>query len=220
MGLVDFRADAERRSPDDSVRFRPVVVAAGSAQLTQIRAYREKFAGPGRPRVVVGRVIVPLDGAGDATRRKYREYQASRHQRTLTPQGERRILIAPDLVGTSAEIAESLLADPVLAETTELQLELPYAFEHQEYEQILSDVAASIAPRLGWSPSGRLGRARRSTVQHFAPPAGRRGSRRDLRWHRRDGSGGRARIGHRRGSGVRIWLRRSRFGHLPTFRFG
>jgi alkanesulfonate monooxygenase SsuD/methylene tetrahydromethanopterin reductase-like flavin-dependent oxidoreductase (luciferase family) len=123
----------------------------GTAQLTQIRAYRQKFAGPGRPRVVAGRVVVPLDGADAATRSKYREYQASRHQRTLAPIGERRILIAPDLVGTSAEIVESLRADPVLAEVTELQLELPYAFAQGEYEQILSDVAASIAPQLGWT---------------------------------------------------------------------
>jgi alkanesulfonate monooxygenase SsuD/methylene tetrahydromethanopterin reductase-like flavin-dependent oxidoreductase (luciferase family) len=125
----------------------------GTAQLAQIRAYREKFAGRGRPRVVAGRVVVPLDGADAATRRKYRDYQASRHQRTLAPIGERHILIAPDLVGTSAEIAESLRSDPVLSEVTELQLELPYAFAPQEYEQILSDVAASIAPRLGWTPS-------------------------------------------------------------------
>jgi hypothetical protein len=125
----------------------------GTAQLTQIRAYREKFAGPGQPRVLAGRVVVPLDSADGATRRKYREYQASRHQRTLAPQGERRILIARDLVGTSEEITQALHADPVLAEVTELQLELPYAFAHEEYQQILSDVARSIAPRLGWSPS-------------------------------------------------------------------
>ena len=81
------------------------------------------------------------------------DYRAARHQRTLAPIGERRILIAPDLVGSSAEIAESLRSDPVLSEVTELQLELPYAFAPQEYEQILSDVAASIAPHLGWSPS-------------------------------------------------------------------
>jgi alkanesulfonate monooxygenase SsuD/methylene tetrahydromethanopterin reductase-like flavin-dependent oxidoreductase (luciferase family) len=122
----------------------------GTAQLAQVRAYRQKFAGPGRPRVIAGRVIVPLDSADAATRRKYREYQTSRHQRTLSPIGERRILIAPDLVGTAAEITESLRADPVLAEVTELQLELPYAFAPQEYEQILSDVATSIAPQLGW----------------------------------------------------------------------
>jgi len=123
----------------------------GTAQLTQIRAYREKFVGPGQPRVVVGRVIVPLDGADAATRDRYREYQASRYQRTLAPIGERRILIAPDLVGTATEIVEWLRADPVLTEVSELQLELPYAFAQDEYEQILSDVATSIAPRLGWS---------------------------------------------------------------------
>jgi alkanesulfonate monooxygenase SsuD/methylene tetrahydromethanopterin reductase-like flavin-dependent oxidoreductase (luciferase family) len=125
----------------------------GAAQLAQIRSYRQKFTGPGRPRVVAGRVIVPLDSADAAARRRYRQYQASRHQRTLAPIGERRILIAPDLVGTSTEIVEWLRADPVLTEVTELQLELPYAFAHEEYEQILSDVAASIAPRLGWSPA-------------------------------------------------------------------
>jgi alkanesulfonate monooxygenase SsuD/methylene tetrahydromethanopterin reductase-like flavin-dependent oxidoreductase (luciferase family) len=125
----------------------------GTAQLTQIRTYRQKFTGPGQPRVVAGRVIVPLDSADAASQRKYREYQASRYQRTLAPIGERRILIAPDLVGTSAEIVEALRADPVLAEVTELQLELPYAFAHEEYEQILSDVVASIAPQLGWSPA-------------------------------------------------------------------
>jgi alkanesulfonate monooxygenase SsuD/methylene tetrahydromethanopterin reductase-like flavin-dependent oxidoreductase (luciferase family) len=67
----------------------------GTAQLAQLRAYRQKFTGPGRPRVIAGRVILPLDGADAATRRRYREYQASRHQRTLAPIGERRILIAP-----------------------------------------------------------------------------------------------------------------------------
>jgi hypothetical protein len=123
----------------------------GAVQLAQIRAYRQRFAGPGEARVVTGRVIVPLDSADAATRRKYRDYQASRHQRTLAPIGERRILIAPDLVGTSAEIVESLRADPVLAEVTELQLELPYAFGAQEYEQILADAATSVAPGLGWS---------------------------------------------------------------------
>jgi alkanesulfonate monooxygenase SsuD/methylene tetrahydromethanopterin reductase-like flavin-dependent oxidoreductase (luciferase family) len=122
-----------------------------AAQLAQVRAYRQRFTGPGRPRVIAGRVIVPLDGADAATRRGYRDYQASRRQRTLAPIGERRILIAPDLVGTSAEIVESLRADPVLAEVSELQLELPYAFAHEEYEQILSDAVTSIAPQLGWS---------------------------------------------------------------------
>lgn len=127
-------------------------------QLAEIRAYRQRYVGSREPRVAVGRVIVPLDSADAATRRKYREYEASRHERTLAPQGgERRILIAPDLVGTSAQILEALHADPVIAEVSELQLDLPYAFAHEEYEQILSDVIASVAPELGWSPSAVRG---------------------------------------------------------------
>jgi alkanesulfonate monooxygenase SsuD/methylene tetrahydromethanopterin reductase-like flavin-dependent oxidoreductase (luciferase family) len=122
----------------------------GTAQLSIIRTYRDKFAGPGSPRVVVGRVVVPTDGADEATRRKYRDYEASRHERTLAPQGPRRILIAPDVVGSAAEIVETLRADPVLADVTELQLDLPYAFAQHEYEQILSDAASLIAPELGW----------------------------------------------------------------------
>lgn len=144
-----FLAAASQRTR--RVELGTAVIPIGTAQLTQIRAYREKFAGPGQPRVIAGRVIVPLDGAGAGTRRKYRDYQAGRHQRTLAPIGERRILIAPDLVGGAAEIVAALRADPVLTEVTELQLELPYAFADEEYEQILSDVVTSVAPQLGWS---------------------------------------------------------------------
>jgi alkanesulfonate monooxygenase SsuD/methylene tetrahydromethanopterin reductase-like flavin-dependent oxidoreductase (luciferase family) len=125
----------------------------GEAQLSELRAYREHYRGKGEPRIAVGRVIVPIDSADAATRRKYLDYEASRHQRTLAPQGERRVLIAPDLVGTSEQILETLYADPVVAEISELQLELPYAFAHDEYRQILSDVIASIAPELRWSPT-------------------------------------------------------------------
>ena len=41
----------------------------------------------------------------------------------------------------------------MLAEVTELQLELPYAFADEEYEQILSDAVTSIAPLLGCQPN-------------------------------------------------------------------
>lgn len=130
-----------------------------TAQLSQIRAFREGFVGTHEPRVLAGRVIVPTDGADSGTRDKYRRYQASRHERTVSPQGgERRILIARDLVGTSEEIVEHLCADPVLTEVNELQLELPYAFAADEYEQILTDIVLRVAPELGWSPSLAVGR--------------------------------------------------------------
>lgn len=124
-----------------------------TAQLTLIDEYRG-LVDPARPgRVAVGRVIVPFDSADRATRERYRAYAASRHERTLAPRGERRILFAPDIVGTSEEIIERLHADPVLARTSELRLELPYEFHREDYEQILHDTVESIAPAFGWKPA-------------------------------------------------------------------
>ncbi|SIS22660.1 LLM class flavin-dependent oxidoreductase [Williamsia sterculiae] len=133
------------------------IIAAGetsddftTAQAEAIAEYR-RLLPPGRPgRVAVGRVIVPLDGADATTRDRYRAYAASRHERTLAPQGERRALFAPDLVGTSEEILERLHADPVISAVSELRLELPYEFHRSDYEQILDDVRHRIAPELGW----------------------------------------------------------------------
>ncbi|MFD6102527.1 LLM class flavin-dependent oxidoreductase [Nocardia salmonicida] len=123
-----------------------------TSQLTLIADYR-RLIDPARPaRVAVGRVIVPFDSADHATRERYRAYAASRHDRTLGPQGERRILFAPDIVGTAEQILEQLRADPVLAQTSELRLELPYEFHREDYEQILHDTVHLIAPELGWKP--------------------------------------------------------------------
>jgi len=125
------------------------------AQLALVAASRRAGGdAPGGRRVAIGRVVVPLDGADAATRARYRQYAASRHERTLAPQGERRTLFAPDVVGTGAEIAERLAADPVVATATELRLELPYEFDPGDYAQILHDVAREVAPRLGWAATG------------------------------------------------------------------
>jgi alkanesulfonate monooxygenase SsuD/methylene tetrahydromethanopterin reductase-like flavin-dependent oxidoreductase (luciferase family) len=126
-----------------------------TAQRANIRTYREHFVGLHAPRIALGRVIVPFDSAEPTTRKKYREYAASRHERTLAPQGEKRTLFARDLVGTSEEILEALHADAAISDVTELRLELPYEFSGEEYEQILSDVARAIAPELGWTPGGQ-----------------------------------------------------------------
>lgn len=125
----------------------------GTTQLNLIDEYRHHID-PSRPaRVAVGRVIVPFDSADRATRERYRQYAAARHDRTLAPQGERRILFAPDLAGTAEQIVDTLRADPVLAHTTELRLELPYEFHRGDYEQILHDTVGLIAPALGWKPA-------------------------------------------------------------------
>ncbi|MFF4258692.1 hypothetical protein ACFY1L_46680 [Streptomyces sp. NPDC001663] len=101
---------------------------------------------------------MPFDEADAAARARYRNYAASRHERTLTPQtlavlGPKRFLFAPDVVGTAEQILEQPAADPVLAQAPELRLELPYELHREEYEQILHDVRQLIAPELGWRPA-------------------------------------------------------------------
>ncbi|MFC0042315.1 LLM class flavin-dependent oxidoreductase [Actinomadura rayongensis] len=118
-----------------------------TVQLALIEEYRRL-----RPsgRIALGRVVVPFDSADTAARERYRAYAAGRRERTLKPHGERRTLFAPDLVGTSEEIVERLLADRAVAAVSELRLELPYEFDRRDYEQILHDVRHAVAPRLGW----------------------------------------------------------------------
>jgi alkanesulfonate monooxygenase SsuD/methylene tetrahydromethanopterin reductase-like flavin-dependent oxidoreductase (luciferase family) len=120
------------------------------AQLGLVERYKASEADAGKGRVALGRVIVPLDGADAATRKRYREFAAGRVERTRAPQGERRTLFASDLVGSSDEILERLRRDPVLPLVSELRVELPYNFGSEDYEQILTDLSRRIAPELGW----------------------------------------------------------------------
>ncbi|MDR6871736.1 alkanesulfonate monooxygenase SsuD/methylene tetrahydromethanopterin reductase-like flavin-dependent oxidoreductase (luciferase family) [Bosea sp. BE125] len=129
-----------------------VTEGAGSfqaVQQAQIEAYWNSYAGQAAPRVSAGRVILPLDSANARTRRKYQDFAASRHERTLSPQGERRTQFAPDIVGSAEQILEALNRDPVLRHVAELRLELPYNFARGEYEQILSDFIGLVAPEIG-----------------------------------------------------------------------
>ena len=136
------------------------------AQLRQLDLYRSQWSKGDEaqkahksraPRVALGRVIVPTDGADAATRQRYRDFAAGRHARTLAPQGDRRTLFVPDLVGSSDEIVSRLLDDPVLAQVGELRLELPYALPFENYQQIIEDFITRIAPELGWRPTAAPG---------------------------------------------------------------
>jgi alkanesulfonate monooxygenase SsuD/methylene tetrahydromethanopterin reductase-like flavin-dependent oxidoreductase (luciferase family) len=123
------------------------------AQRSQLDLFHAHWSASHAPRVALGRVLVPLDSADAPTRARYRAWAATRWERTLAPQGERRTLFARDLVGTSDEILESLRRDPIVPRVQELRLELPYDFTGEDYAQILSDTARFIAPALGWSPA-------------------------------------------------------------------
>ena len=101
-------------------------------------------------RVAVGRVLVPTEGVDAATRQRIEAFSAQRHARTLAPQGPRRTMFAPDVVGSTAQIIARLQADPLLQQVDELRVELPYELPEQDYRRILTTVIEDIAPALGW----------------------------------------------------------------------
>nr|WBO82152.1 LLM class flavin-dependent oxidoreductase [Streptomyces sp. SBE_14.2] len=122
-------------------------------QLSHIRAFRAAHPDGERARVSQGLVVIPTDSATPAQRAKYEEYARRRTPRTRSPQGPARLMFAPDLVGTSAEIAERLHAHAAFREVDEVAFALPFTFEHEDYVQILTDMAVKLGPELGRQPS-------------------------------------------------------------------
>jgi alkanesulfonate monooxygenase SsuD/methylene tetrahydromethanopterin reductase-like flavin-dependent oxidoreductase (luciferase family) len=122
-------------------------------QASQIRAFRSAHPEGARARVSQGLVVIPTDSATSEQREKYRAYAERRLPRTRAPQGPGRLLFAPDLVGSSAQIAEELSAHAGFREVDEVAFALPFTFEAEDYVQILTDIATSLGPALGWRPS-------------------------------------------------------------------
>ncbi|MFF5483118.1 LLM class flavin-dependent oxidoreductase [Streptomyces sp. NPDC012935] len=121
-------------------------------QLSHIRAFRSRHPDGANARVSQGLVVIPTDSATPKQRAKYEEYVAERTPRTTSPQGPARLLFAPDLVGSSEEIAERLHAHAAFREVDEVAFALPFTFEHEDYVQILTDLADRLGPALGWRP--------------------------------------------------------------------
>jgi alkanesulfonate monooxygenase SsuD/methylene tetrahydromethanopterin reductase-like flavin-dependent oxidoreductase (luciferase family) len=121
-------------------------------QLSHIRAFRAHHPDGESARVSQGLVVIPTDSATAEQRAKYAEYAQKRLPRTATPQGPARLLFSPDYVGTSAEIAERLYAHAAFREVDEVAFALPFTFEHEDYVQILTDMATHLGPALGWQP--------------------------------------------------------------------
>ena len=122
-------------------------------QLAHIRAFREHHPAGDQARVSQGLVVIPTDSATPDQRAKYERYVASRTPRTTTPQGPARLLFAVDLVGTAEQIAERLHAHLAFQQIDEVAFALPFSFEHEDYVQILTDIATKLGPALGWHPA-------------------------------------------------------------------
>ena len=122
-------------------------------QLSHVRAFRARHPDGDRARVSQGLVVIPTASASPAQRAKYEAYARGRLPRTATPQGPARLMFAPDLVGTSDRIAEQLYAQAAFREIDEVAFALPFSFDHEDYVQILTDIATKLGPALGWRPA-------------------------------------------------------------------
>ena len=136
--------------PDDGTGAPPDFAAV---QLAHVRAFRASHPDGDAARVSQGLVVIPTDTATDDQRRRYAEYAAARLPRTATPQGPGRMLFSPDLVGPSDELAERLRAHAAFREIDEVAFALPFTFTHDDYVQILTDLATALGPALGWRPT-------------------------------------------------------------------
>jgi alkanesulfonate monooxygenase SsuD/methylene tetrahydromethanopterin reductase-like flavin-dependent oxidoreductase (luciferase family) len=123
-------------------------------QQAHIQAFRAAHPDGDAARVSQGLVVIPTDSATAAQRAKYAAYVESRTARTRTPQGPGRLLFALDLLGSAEEIAAALHAHAGFREVREVAFALPFSFDHDDYVQILTDIAQRLGPALGWAPRG------------------------------------------------------------------
>jgi alkanesulfonate monooxygenase SsuD/methylene tetrahydromethanopterin reductase-like flavin-dependent oxidoreductase (luciferase family) len=135
--------------PDDTRDFAEI-------QLSHVRAFRAAHPDGEAARVSQGLVVIPTDSASPRQRARYEEFAAGRLPRTTSPQGPARLLFAPDLVGSSDEIAERLHAHVAFREIDEVAFALPFTFAHEDYVQILTDMATKLGPALGWRPGAEV----------------------------------------------------------------
>jgi alkanesulfonate monooxygenase SsuD/methylene tetrahydromethanopterin reductase-like flavin-dependent oxidoreductase (luciferase family) len=121
-------------------------------QRSHIDAFRAAHPDGERARASQGLVVIPTDRASRTQKAKYQAYVDSRTPRTESPQGPARMMFARDVIGNSQQIAEALYADSGFRKVREVVFALPFSFDHEDYVQIITDIAERLGPALGWKP--------------------------------------------------------------------
>jgi alkanesulfonate monooxygenase SsuD/methylene tetrahydromethanopterin reductase-like flavin-dependent oxidoreductase (luciferase family) len=135
-------------------------------QARVIEAYRAAWRteqGTEPPPVAVAASILP--GTTAELRDTYAAYDHERRTRGMAASRPRGALepvipaelpsgkaISPVFHGTPDEVAAAALADPGLAAADEIVLFLPPAFGLDANVRLITDLATTVAPALGWSP--------------------------------------------------------------------
>ncbi len=136
----------------------------GAYQARIIDAYRSTWAriwGTEPPSVAVAASI--LVGTTAELRDKYAAYDIERRTKGIAasrpkgalepPRQPEGAQISPVFQGTPDQVTEAVFNDPGLAAADEVVLFLPPAFDLPENVRLLTDLAQTVAPALGWSPS-------------------------------------------------------------------
>ena len=134
-------------------------------QARLIAAYRAAWPGPeDAPPVAVAASVLPATTAELAE--KYAAYDFQRQTEgpsaskpqgalnlTIRPSALPGMLVSPVFRGDPDAVAEAILADPGIAAADELVLFLPPAFGLAENVRVLTDMAKTVGPALGWTPA-------------------------------------------------------------------
>ncbi len=131
------------------------VLPFAQIQRSQIEAFRAVHPDGEKARASQGLVVIPTDRASLTQKAKYQAYVEARTPRTASPQGPARMMFARDVIGSSEQIAETLYADAGFREVREVVFALPFSFDHEDYVQIITDIAERLGPALGWEPKSR-----------------------------------------------------------------
>lgn len=154
----------------------------GQYQARIIEAYRTHWLRIWKtmpPPVAVAASI--LVGTTPELREKYAAYDlerrtagiaASRPKGALAPAGQPvGAMISPVFQGTPDAVVEAVLSDPGLAAADELVLFLPPAFGLSENIRLLTDLATTVAPSLGWRPTPHHDESEQTAIEASRPSA-------------------------------------------------
>ncbi|MFD0523825.1 hypothetical protein [Paractinoplanes durhamensis] len=144
----------------------PAGVSFPAHQANLIAAYRDAWIAAHDttpPPVAVAASILP--GTTPVLRRAYAEYDLDRRtngpaasrprgalEPTLSADLPTGMLMSPVHHGEPAAVADAVLADPGLTAADEVVLFLPPAFGLAANIRLLTDLAETVAPKLGWVP--------------------------------------------------------------------
>ena len=137
----------------------------GEYQARLIAAYRAAWPGPeDAPPVAVAASVLPATTPELAE--KYAAYDVQRQTEgpaaskpegalnlTTRPSALGGMLVSPVFRGDPDTVTEAILADPGIAAADELVLFLPPAFGLEENVRVLTDMAETVGPALGWEPA-------------------------------------------------------------------